>query len=162
MKTLKAMINYSDECLKVILLPALDSTVERAQEMSEPKDVTLISLVDDRMFEPALFFNPHFLLPEADNTDHYIRFLQALRHTDQFALVNITWPSQQSMGLIYPSKNYLMLVHIRPNANLIEPEAPDWAAEAATITAMDVAELRAKLENLNNIKSRALSAETSR
>src|SRR5437763_14741946 len=128
MKSLKATIRYFEEQLKVLLSPALDNG-ERAQEMSEPRVITLISLIDDRTFEPAFFYNPHFILPISADRDHYISFLQALRHTDQFALAKISGLTQELKGIVYPSKNYLMLVYIRPAAELIEPEAPEWVAE---------------------------------
>ena len=158
MSNLKATIHYCDERLKVLLSPALESRNERAQELSEPGVITLVSLVDDRMFEPAFFYNPQFILPIAPEKDHYIRFLQALRHTDHFAIVNIN----EHPGLIYPSKNYLVLVHIRPSSELIEPEAPDWTAEAATLTVADVAVYKGKLESLKEETLRARSAETGR
>jgi len=162
MSNLKATIHYCDERLKVLLSPALGSSNERAQELSELGVITLVSLVDDRTFEPAFFYNPQFILPIAPEKDHYIRFLQALRHTDQFALANISGLSNEPTGLIYPSKNYLMLVHIRPSAELKEPEVPDWTAEAATLTVADVAIHRSKLERLNEETLRARSAETGR
>jgi non-homologous end joining protein Ku len=161
MNTLKATINYSDEILKVLLQPALDDSMgERAQEKIEPETINLIKLVDDRMFEPALFHCPYVVLPSPDEYEHYINFMQALRHTDQFALAEICGLPQKPMGLLYPSKNFLMLVLIRSNDKLVEPDTPDWVADAATITAMDIAELRSKLENLSYIP-RARSADSS-
>jgi hypothetical protein len=162
MTNLKATIHYCDERLKVLLSPALESRGERAQELSEPGVITLVSLVDDRMFEPAFFSNPHFILPVASERDHYIRFLQALRHSDQFAMATISGQSTEQTGLVYPSKNYLMFVYIRPSAELVEPEAPDWAAEAATLTVGDVALYKGKLERLKEESFRARSAETGR
>ena len=163
MNTLKAVINLADERLQVRLSPALKNMEGGPlQEAGEIKEIKLVSLVDDRTFEPALFYNPYYIIPSSAQDDQYIRFLQALRHTDKFALVYINGNPEQPTGLIYPCKHYLILVFIRSNAELAEPEAPDWTADAVTLTSEDVANLRVKMENLKQTNAQALGAYGSR
>ena len=155
MEKLAATINFLDTHVPVLLSPALKTMAGGPlQQSREAKQICLISLVESQMLEPALYHNPYFVLPSAQK-DQYLQFLQALRHTDQFALANISGHKEQC--LIYPYKDYLMLVLITSTAQLVEPEISDWAAEAATISEKDVAQMRAKLESIDLPAAKARS-----
>jgi non-homologous end joining protein Ku len=163
MDTFKATINWADEHLKVLLSPAVEGMVKGPlQGAEEPKEITLVSLVDDRTFEPAQYHNPYFVLPVELNKDRYISFLQTLRHTDKFAMAAVKGLEKCHTGVLYPYKNFLMFVLIRAEEELKEPEAPDWAAEAVKLTAGDVAVLRTKLESLTESNNQARGAYNSK
>src|SRR5262249_20800408 len=149
----------ADERLRILLSPAAEGMKGGPLvKENSPLKIKLARLVDDRAFEPALFHNPYFILPAAGQYERYIQFLQALRHTDKLVLGGIGDPPQHPTCLIYPHRDYLMLVMIRAEGDLVEPPPADGTADAASLAGEDIFHLRRKLESLNQT-DRARSAD---
>lgn len=156
MINLSATINCADEHVPVTLSPALRTMGQGPLPATqEPRQITLMSLIDVHTLEPALYHNPYFVHP-ADDQNQFIHFLQALRYTDQYALASISGHNEPC--LLYPYKDYLMLVLITSDAELIEPEDSDWAIKTAEIPETAVSALRKKMESLNYPAARAQRA----
>src|SRR4051812_29492735 len=116
MENLAATINFADEQMPVLLSPAL-KTMDGGplKATTAPKRIVLIDLIESQALEPALYHNPYFVLPAPEQKDIYLHFLQALRLEDQYAIGSIEGYPEQC--LLYPYKDYLMLVLITTTAN---------------------------------------------